>query len=203
MGYNACVHASSDLVEEGSVGAGTGATVGKMLAMAGAMKGGVGSWSVQLPDGALVGALVVVNAVGDVIDGRTGEIIAGARTPEGRFARTAEMLLSTAPLAGFGTNTTLAVIATNAALTKAQAWRLAVQGHAGFSRAILPSHTLHDGDAVFVLATGSRPTPPTEAALLRLGEAAAQTVAESVRRGVRAARGRGGVPGYADLPRPR
>jgi L-aminopeptidase/D-esterase-like protein len=200
MGYQACLHASSGPVEEGSVGAGTGATVGKMLAMAGAMKGGIGSWSVRLADETIVGALVAVNALGDVIDDRTGEIIAGARGPDGRFVRTADALLSSVPLAGFGTNTTLAVIATNAALTKAQAWRLAVQGHAGFSRAIVPSHTLYDGDTVFVLATSSREPSPDEATQVRLGEAAARAAAEAVRRAVRAARGMGGVPGCADVP---
>lgn len=200
MGYEACMRASSGPVEEGSVGAGTGATVGKVLAMAGAMKGGIGSWSVRLPDETIVGALVAVNALGDIMDDRTGEIIAGARGPDGRFVRTADALLSNAPLVGFGTNTTLAVIATNAALTKAQAWRLAVQGHAGLSRAIIPSHTLYDGDTVFVLATGSHEVPPNEATLVRLGEAAARSVAEAVRRAVRAARGLGGVPGCADVP---
>lgn len=199
MGYEACARATPGPVEEGSVGAGTGATVGKMLAMAGAMKGGVGSWSVRLPDETIVGALVAVNALGDVIDSRTGAIIAGAREPDGRFVGTADALLSRTPLAGFGANTTLAVIATNAVLTKAQAWRLAVQGHAGLSRAIVPSHTLYDGDTVFALATGSRAAPLGEADLVRLGEAAAQAVAESVRRGVRAARGMGGIPGYVDL----
>jgi L-aminopeptidase/D-esterase-like protein len=199
MAYEACRRASSDPVEEGCVGAGTGATVGKLLAMAGAMKGGVGSWSITLPDDTIVGAIAAVNALGDVVDDR-GAILAGARGPGGQFIRTSHALRSTAPLIGFGTNTTLALIATSATLTKAQAWRLAVQGHAGISRAVLPSHTLYDGDTVFVLATGRHPAPPGEAALIRLGEAAAQTVAESIRRAVGAARSLGGVPGRADSP---
>ncbi|MGQ0568500.1 MAG: P1 family peptidase [Armatimonadota bacterium] len=201
MGCKACEAASTDSVEEGSVGAGTGATVGKMLAIAGAMKGGVGSWSVTLRDGIVVGALAAVNALGDIIDER-GEIIAGARAPDGTFVRTADALLRQAPLVGFGTNTTLAVIATNAALSQAHAWRVAVQGHAGLSRAIIPSHTLYDGDTVFVLATGQGPVSaqaPTEVDLIRIGEAAARVVAESVRRAVRTARGLGGVPSLADL----
>ncbi len=197
MGYDACTRATSDPVEEGSVGAGTGATVGKMLAMAGAMKGGVGSWSARLPDGAAVGALVVVNAFGDVVD-ETGTILAGARHPDGRFANASELLLIRRPDAVLGTNTTLAVVATTAKLTKAQAWRLAVQGHAGLSRAIVPSHTLYDGDAVFVLATGSYEARPNAADLVRLGEATARVVAGSVRRAVRAARGMGGIPGSDD-----
>ncbi len=198
MGYAACVRATTDPVEEGSIGVGTGATVGKVLGMNGAMKGGVGSWSIHLADGPIVGALVVVNAIGDVVDER-GEILAGARDATGRFVRASETLINRGPGAVFGTNTTLAVVATTAVLTKAQAWRLAVQGHAGVSRAIIPSHTLYDGDTVFALATGSAGGAPTEADLVRLGEAAAQAVAESARRAVRAARGMGGVPGYVDL----
>ncbi len=211
MAVDACVRASADPVEEGSVGAGTGATVGKILAMAGAMKGGIGSWSIHIEDGPIVGALVAVNALGDVVD-RNGQVVAGARAPDGRFVRTGDALLTRAPLIGFGTNTTLAVIATSAKLTKAQARRIAVQGHAGLSRAIIPSHTLYDGDTVFVLSTGvhedARVTAPQtglardragEADLIRLGEAAAQAVAEATRRAVRAARGMGGIPGYVDL----
>ncbi len=197
MGYEACQHASTEPVEEGSVGAGTGATVGKVLGMAGAMKGGVGSWSIALDDGPVVGALVVVNAIGDVVDER-GNILAGTRDAGGRFVRASSALLARSPGGAFG-NTTLAVVATTAALTKAQAWRLAVQGHAGLSRAIIPSHTLYDGDTVFALATGSHEGTPTETDLLGLGEAAATAVAEATRRAVRAARGMGGVPGAVDL----
>ncbi len=200
MGYEACVRASTDPVEEGSVGAGTGATVGLALGMTGAMKGGVGSWSVRLPDGPLVGALVVVNAFGDVVD-EAGKILAGARRPDGRFANASELLLTRKPETVLGTNTTLAVVATTATLTKAQAWRIAVQGHAGLSRAIVPSHTLYDGDTVIVLATGAHEARPNEADLVRLGEATARAVAESVRRAVRAARGMGGIPGWPDRTR--
>lgn len=197
MGYAACAQATASPVDEGSVGCGTGATVGKVLGMAGAMKGGVGSWSVRLAHGPAVGALVVVNAMGDVTEER-GEVLAGARDASGRFVRAWEALVQRAPDAAFGTNTTLAVVATDAAITKAQAWRLAVQGHAGLSRAIVPSHTLYDGDAVFALATGTHDAALEEADLIRLGEAAAQAVATAVRRAVRAARGLGGVPGLAD-----
>lgn len=192
MGYAACTDATTDPVEEGSVGAGTGATVGKVLGMAGAMKGGVGSWSIRLEGGPVVGALAVVNSLGDVVD-EDGRILAGARDAGGRFARASRVLMVQPPGAVFGGNTTLAVVATAAALTKAQAWRLAVQGHAGFSRAIVPSHTLFDGDTVFALSLGTEDAGD----LVRLGEAAALAVAESVRRAVRAARGTGGIPGYA------
>lgn len=194
MGYEACRRAGSGPVEEGSVGAGTGATVGKVMGPRGAMKGGVGSWSLRVQGRAVVGALVVTNALGDVIDER-GEILAGCLDGQGRFVRSAEALIARGPDAAFATNTTLAVIATSAAVTKAQAWCLAVQGHAGLSRAIVPSHTLFDGDTVFALATGADgPADPTS-----LGEAAAQAVATAARRSVRAARGMGGIPGYVDV----
>jgi L-aminopeptidase/D-esterase-like protein len=194
MGYEACQRASAHPVEEGSVGAGTGATVGKVMGPGGAMKGGVGSWSLRLANGVVVGALVVTNALGDVVDER-GDIIAGGLDAGQRFVRASEALLARGPDAAFATNTTLAVIATSAALTKAAAWRIAVQGHAGLSRAIMPSHTLFDGDTVFVLATGARgPADPTS-----VGEAAAQAVATAARRSVRSARGMGGVPGYVDV----
>ena len=194
MGYAACGSATTDPVGEGSVGVGTGATVGKVMGPERAMKGGVGSWSIRLYDGSIVGALVVVNALGDVVD-EHGEILAACRDTEGRFVRAAEALTRRPPAAVFATNTTLAVIATSATLAKAQAWRIAVQGHAGLSRAIMPSHTLFDGDTVFVLATGAH----APADLTSLGEAAAQAVAEATRRAVRAARGMGGIPGYVDL----
>ena len=194
MGYDACGRATPGPVEEGSVGVGTGATVGKVVGPRGAMKGGVGSWSLRLHDGAVVGALVVTNALGDVLD-EHGEIIAGGLDGQRKFIRSAEALITRAPNVAFATNTTLAVIATSATFTKAQAWRLAVQGHAGLSRAIMPSHTLFDGDTVFVLATGTHgPSDPTS-----VGEAAAQSVAVAARRSVRAARGMGGIPGYVDL----
>jgi L-aminopeptidase/D-esterase-like protein len=194
MGYAACLAATTDPVPEGSVGAGTGATIGKVLGPEGAMKGGIGSWSLRLHDGTIVGALVVVNALGDVLD-EHGRIVAGGRGPDGQFVDSARALITRPPHAVFATNTTLAVVATSAAISKTQARRLAVQGHAGLSRAIMPSHTLFDGDAVFVLGTGAHgPGDQTS-----VGEATAQTVAEAARRAVRAARGLGGVPGLADI----
>jgi len=194
MGYEACRQATQGPVEEGSVGVGTGATVGKVAGPRGAMKGGVGSWSLQLHDGAIVGAIVVTNSLGDIVDER-GRIIAGGLDAKRHFIGSAERLIARGPDAVFATNTTLAVIATSAALTKAQAWRLAVQGHAGLSRAIMPSHTIFDGDTVFVLATGTHgPSDPTS-----IGEAAAQSVAVAARRSVRAAGGMGGIPGVVDL----
>jgi L-aminopeptidase/D-esterase-like protein len=194
MGYAACANATTEPVPEGSVGAGTGATVGKVLGSDGAMKGGIGSWSLRLHDGAIVGALVVVNALGDVVD-EHGRILAGCRDDAGRLVDSARALIRQPPHAVFATNTTLAVVATSATMTKAQAWRLAVQGHVGLSRAIMPSHTLFDGDTVFALATGVHGASDQTS----LGEAVAQAVVEATRRAVRTARSLGGVPAYADL----
>ena len=196
MGEAACRAAVAGPVEEGCVGAGTGATVGKFFGLAGAMKSGVGTWSARVGGGITVGALVATNAFGDVLDVRTGEILAGARDPAtGRFAGTAALLQGTGPprsWGGFPTNTTIGVIATDGAVTKAQATRLALLAHAGLARAVVPSHTSLDGDAFFVLGTGSRAVDA-----LALEAAVADVVAEAVMRGVTAARTLGGVPGLA------
>jgi len=194
MAYDACRTASSD-VQEGSVGAGTGATVGKLLGAASAMKGGVGTWSVTLPGGVIVGALTVVNAFGDVLDDRTGQILAGARDPgSSGFINMAQTLQTVEfPLAlGIGENTTLVVVATNAGLTKEEANWLARIAHDGLARVVSPVHTLYDGDTVFALAHGH-----VRANLVSLGVAAVDVVAESVKRAVRVARSAGGIPGLA------
>jgi len=194
MGYEACRRAST-VVEEGSVGAGTGATVGKLLGVSSAMKGGVGTWSVTLPSGAVMGALAVVNAFGDVLDDRTGAILAGARDPAGGgFLNMAKTLQATVlpPGGGLGEHTTLAVVATNARLTKEEANWLARIAHDGLARVIAPVHTLYDGDTVFALSTGE-----ASSNLLALGAAAVEVVAEAVTRGVRLAKSAGGVPGLA------
>lgn len=160
-GYAACSAASGAPPAQGNVGAGAGAMVGKLFGAARAMKGGIGTASVRV-GGVTMGALVACNALGDVVDPATGRVLAGARTPDGLA------LLDTrrALLAGHaprpilaGTNTTLAVIATDAALTKPQAQRLAQAGHDGLARCINPVHTMSDGDTVFALATGLAPTP--------------------------------------------
>jgi L-aminopeptidase/D-esterase-like protein len=196
MGEAACRAATAGPVEEGCVGAGTGATVGKIFGLAGAMKSGIGSWSTRVAGGAIVGALVVTNAFGDVLNVQTGEILAGARDPAtGRFAGTASRLRASGLLrrsGGFPTNTTLGIVAADAALTKAQATRLAIVAQAGLARAVLPSHTSLDGDTFFVLGTGTR-----AADMLALEAAVEEVVAEAVMRGVRTARTLGGVPGLA------
>ncbi len=195
MGEAACRAAHRGPVEEGCVGAGTGATVGKVLGHAGAMKSGVGSWSTRIVGGSTVGALVATNAFGDVLDPRTGAVLAGARDPgTGRLVGTASRLQAVGLPSGprLLESTTIGVVATDAALTKAEALRLALAAHTGLARAVSPSHTSVDGDTIFVLSTGTR-----AADALALQAAAAEVVTEAVVRSVRAARTLGGVPGLA------
>jgi L-aminopeptidase/D-esterase-like protein len=155
-GYAACQAASTQAPAQGNVGAGAGATLGKLFGMACAMKGGIGSAAVCV-DGVTVGALVAVNALGDVVDPASGAPIAGARGADGRALRgsVAALLAGEPPLSILsGVNTTIGVIATDAPLSKAQAQRLAGAGHDGLARAIRPVHTMSDGDTLFALATG-------------------------------------------------
>lgn len=194
-GYRAAQAASSARVAEGNVGAGMGATVGKLFAFfqdpatAGRrlmpMKAGVGTASITLANGLVVAALVVVNAVGDVIDPVSGRVVAGLRNPDGTLADARSLLRSGAfasPRAG--ENTTLGVVATNARLTKAQVSRVALMADDGIARAITPSHTEGDGDTMFALATG---TWAGEASVTLVGALAAEMVAEAiVRAAVRA-----------------
>ena len=191
-GYAAARSASTAPVAEGNVGAGAGATVGKWLRADRGMKGGIGSAAISLPDGLVVGALVAVNAAGNVIDPVTGRFIAGGRTDDGGSIADLRALLrgrSRAP-ATPGGDTTLAVVATNATLTKVQATKLAQMAHDGYARALYPAHLTVDGDIVFALATGAR----TGAADLdQLGALAADAVADAI---VRAARAATGIPGY-------
>lgn len=189
-------------VQRGSVGAGTGAAVGKMLGFNRAMKGGIGSASVRL-HGFTVAALVALNAVGDVVDPATGQVIGGARgddgLPLGITARLLEGALPFKPLPPTGSATTLVVVATDATLDKAQAGRLATMAHDGLARSLDPVHTPHDGDTVFALATGSvqasgqGPQP----ALSLLGVMAAQATAQAVLDALKSART---LPGHPDCP---
>lgn len=202
MGEAAAEAASDRLVEEGSVGAGTGATVGKLFGLERAMKGGVGSATVEISGGVRVSALAVVNAFGDVIDPATGAPLAGARVaPDSReLANMAEQLKRGSVRRRFGidaaaTNTTLVVVATNASLDKVQANKLAAMAQAGCARAISPVHTTFDGDLVFTLSIGA-----AQADLNALGVAAAEAVSQAIVRGVRLAGSLGGVPGLGDSP---
>ncbi|MBI5086611.1 MAG: P1 family peptidase, partial [Acidobacteria bacterium] len=195
MGETAAVAAHAGAVEEGSVGAGTGAVVGKALGMKNAMKGGVGTHTVELPNGVLVSALVAVNALGDVIDPATGRILAGARkAPQSReFANSAELMKRRGATGGLKReNTTLAVVATNARLDKVQAAKVAQMSHHGLVRTISPVHTSMDGDLAIALSCGEL-VAPVDA----VGVAAGEAVAAAIVRAVKAARGMGGVPGLA------
>jgi L-aminopeptidase/D-esterase-like protein len=198
-GYRAAAATASPAVE-GNVGAGSGATVGKLAGVSRAMRGGLGASAIVRPDGLVVAALVVVNAVGDIIDPSTGRVIAGVRTADGRSLADARTLIRSGQLkpSGFtGRNTTLAVVATNAALTKAQANRMAQLAHDGLARTIAPAHTVFDGDTIFALATGARPGAPD---MLTIGALAADAVAEAVVRAVRAATSIPGYPAAVDFP---
>jgi len=192
-GYRAAAAARADAVREGNVGAGTGATVGKMGGRGrSAMKGGVGSASIRLPDGLVVGAIVVVNAVGDVVDPATGRLVAGTRNADGSLADVRTLLRSGATLSGpsAGENTTIGVVATNARLTKAQMERVAIMADDGLARAIVPSHTPNDGDTIFALATGRW---DGTADVTRIGALAADVMAEAIVRAVARADSLGGL----------
>jgi L-aminopeptidase/D-esterase-like protein len=194
MGEAAAAAATSDAVTEGCVGAGTGATIGKLFGMARAMKGGVGSYTVTLSGGVLVSALVAVNALGDVRDPATGKIVAGARKDAGsrEFVDSAGEMMRGAAIGGTTGNTTLAVVATNAKLNKVQANKLAQFASLGMARAINPVNTMADGDIAFALSLGA-----LQADIDILGVAAAEAVAQSILRAVRLAKTLGGVPGLA------
>jgi len=179
-GYAACEAASAGTPAEGRVGAGTGTTVGKLLGPAGASPGGVGTASVRLPGGGVVGALAVVNAVGDV-HGRDGRVLVGARGPDGAPAGAWRTLLTSGrpqpPQAG--SSTTIAVVATDAALDKAGCRRLAEVAHDGLALAIRPAHTPFDGDTVFAVSAGGVAADP-----LTLGAAAAEAMWAAIERAV-------------------
>src|SRR5437763_13397717 len=164
-GYRAAQTASAAPVVEGNVGAGAGATVGKSAGSSRAMKGGIGTAAIYMPDGLIVSAIVAVNAAGDIVDPATGKIVAGVRTADGKSLADARLLLTTGAVrqpARLGENTTLAVVATNATLTKTQATKIAEMAHDGFARAIYPSHTMGDGDTIFAIATGSQTGPAAD-----------------------------------------
>ena len=197
-GYAACEAVGTQPVAEGNVGAGSGATVGKLFGIERAMRGGIGTASVTV-GGITVGALVAVTAIGDVIDPSTGRVVAGARTPDGAaLFGTMQALLRgelPAPLQP-GMATTLGVVATDAVLTKARANKMAQMAHDGLARSINPVHTMTDGDTVFALATGRS---GRSASLTLIGALGAEVMAAAVLRAVRAATRLNG-PGLPDLP---
>jgi L-aminopeptidase/D-esterase-like protein len=197
-GYKAAGAAASGPVAEGNVGAGAGATVGKIGGGRMPMKSGIGSAAIALPNGLIVGAIVAVNAVGDVIDPSNGAVVAGARDASGKLADARKVLRggsqTTTPRPG--ENTTIGVVATNAKLTKAQATRMALMADDGLARALFPSHTLGDGDTVFALATGSW---NGTADVSNVGALAADVMAEAIVRAAVMAKGAGGLPSASDL----
>jgi L-aminopeptidase/D-esterase-like protein len=204
MGYQACLHASQK-VEEGSVGAGTGATVGKLFGIERAMKGGVGTSSIRGPRGLIAGALVVVNAFGDVLDPGSNHILAGARKSKksSQLANSSKWMKKGVTRKQFGAgapsdanifNTTLGVIATNAELTKKEVHQVAQIAHIGLAKIISPLHTTFDGDLIFALSYGKKKGDVNTIGLL--GEAA---LIESVKRAVTKAEGFGIIPSYQDI----
>jgi L-aminopeptidase/D-esterase-like protein len=190
-GYKACIAATTGPVKEGNIGAGAGATVGKMFGREFAMKSGLGTASAKIGDtGIVVAALVAVNAVGDVIDPRTGKIVAGARAENGKgYRNTMDAILKGYHvISEGGANTTLGVIATNAPFTKTQMTKLAQMAHDGYARAINPVHTMADGDTIFALSTG---TAKVKADVTAIGAIAATVMSRAI---VRAAMQATGLP---------
>ena len=178
MGYQACLNATDEPVTMGAIGAGTGATVGKAPGVT-PSAGGVGSACKYLDSGLIVAAIVVVNALGNVVHPKTGEIVAGGKE-NGSFVDITERLLDANLVQG--TNTTIGVVATNAALTPAEVNRVAEMAHDGMARAIRPSHTMFDGDTLFALATGAH----TGSNVNTVGILAAEVVAEAIVKAVTA-----------------
>jgi L-aminopeptidase/D-esterase-like protein len=206
MGYQACQNASTDPPAEGNIGAGTGATVGKIIGMAGAMKSGIGTASLEIGSGVIVGAIAAVNVFGDVIDPASGQIVAGARVVQkgpvkiGKgpyFADTMcvmESLIGRTML-GFMSreNTAIGVVATNAKLNKEQINKVAQMAQDGLARTVRPAHTMLDGDTIFALATGEK-----KADVNIVGAFAAEVFAQAVLRGVRTATPAAGLPCAAE-----
>jgi L-aminopeptidase/D-esterase-like protein len=205
MGYKACQNASSDIPLDGNVGAGTGCTIGKILGQGQAMKSGIGSASLDIGCGIIVGAIVAVNAWGDIIDPMDGEIIAGARSTKlgpfkiggtGYFANTMQVMKSFIGRSSLGFvsrgNTVIGVVATNAKLDKSGANKVAQMAHNGLARTIRPAHTMLDGDTIFCIGTGKR-----KADVNIVGSFAVEVVMQAILRAVRSARSAGGIPGIA------
>ncbi len=206
MGYQACQNASSAAPAEGNVGAGTGATVGKIFGPAQCMKSGIGTASLEIGAGVIVGAIAAVNAFGDVIDPSSGQIVAGARSRDvgplhigapGYFADTLQVMKSLIgrTALGFGSrgNTVIGVVATNAKLNKEEANKVAQMAHDGLARAIRPAHTMVDGDTIFALATGEHPGDVNI-----VGAYGAEVFAQAILRAVHSARPVAGIPAISE-----
>ena len=198
-GRSAVAAASRDRLPEGTIGAGTGATVAKTGGTHRAVKGGLGTASLQLPGGATVGAVVVVNSIGGIRDPYKGQLVAGPRREDGTFDDPVGILLeeSQSLLPSGPVNTTIGVVATDARLTREEANYLARVSHNGLSMTIHPCHTIRDGDTMFAMATGEF---GGDVDLTTLGAAAAEVSAQAVLRAVRLATGLGGIPAVSELP---
>jgi L-aminopeptidase/D-esterase-like protein len=209
MGYDAAASASREPPREGNVGVGTGASIGRILGLNSAMKTGVGAASIEVGGGVVVGAIVAVNAFGDVVDPQTGNILAGARSRKSKNLRVGEpgyfgdtlKLMKTIygrTIMSFAThfNTVIGVVATNAKFDKAQTNKVAQMAHDGIARAVRPAHTMLDGDTLFALATGRR-----SADVSTVGAYAAEAVAQAIVRAARMAESAGGLPGLANATR--
>lgn len=207
MGYQACINASRERPQEGNAGAGMGATVGKILGMQGAVKSGIGTASIDLGGGAFVGAIVAVSPLGDVVDSKTGEIVAGARPVKigpaqvggkSTFANTLEVLKSfvgkTAMQFASRSNTVIGVVATNADLSKEETNKVAQMAHDGLARTVRPAHTMFDGDTLFAISTGRKKVDVNV-----VGAYAAEVVAQAIMSAVLSAVGAGGLPAAGDL----
>jgi L-aminopeptidase/D-esterase-like protein len=206
MGYLACKNASSEPPAEGNVGAGTGATVGKILGVGQCMKSGIGTASIEIGAGVIVAAIAAVNAFGDIIDPSSGEIIAGARSKDvgpvhigapGYFADTLQVMqtLIGRTALGFGSrgNTVIGVVATNAKLGKEEINKVAQMAHDGLARTVRPAHTMLDGDTIFALATGEH-----TADVNIVGAFAAEIFSQAILRAVRAAKPVSGIPAVSE-----
>jgi L-aminopeptidase/D-esterase-like protein len=195
MGYQAAQNASADCSVQGNVGAGCGATVGKLAGLERAMKSGLGTASRTLPNGLVVGAIVAVNAVGEVRHPKTGQVLVAPCDDEGNLLDSLDLLMRMAHAPVFpGTNTTIGVVASNANLNKAQATKVAQMAHDGLARTIYPVHTMLDGDTLFAVATGGLDVPVDV-----VGAVSAEVLADAVVNAVKAAEAAGGLPSYQNL----
>lgn len=201
-GYQACLAATDKAVLQGNVGAGAGATIGKMAGGRFSMKAGIGSASIKVGNtGVVVGAIVAVNAVGDVWNPKTGKIVAGARSEDGKDFRDAmgQVMKGNRVLVQAGANTTIGLVATNVAMEKVQIAKVAQMAHDGYARAINPVHTPGDGDTIFALATGTLTTAKANHGMI--GALAAEAMAQAIVRAATNAQTSAGVPGLRDWNR--
>ena len=197
-GYAACRQATAGPVQEGNVGAGAGATVGKTMGASRAMKGGLGTSSHTLGNDIVVGAIVAVNCVGNVIDPATGEIVAGARNADGTGFVDTRLLVRSGQETpdALAQNTTIGAVATNARFSKTEMTKIAQMAQDALARTIYPAHTPADGDAIFALSTG---TSEVSANLGAIGALAAEVLAEAILRGVKEAESIPGYPAHRDI----